>query len=112
MKLRLIFLCILSTQVVVLPTLAEEIGRLAASAYCRDAGGRVRDPRVRPTERTEAARVARGMIKTAAPVEGADCYFYLSEVALGPAKPCSSPNVGGQDKNIAGTLGTQSCADR
>jgi hypothetical protein len=91
---------------------AEEIGRLAASAYCRDESGQVRNPRVRPAERAEAARAARGMVKTAVPVEGIDCYFYLSEVALGPPKPCSSPNVGGQDKKIAGTLDVKSCADR
>jgi hypothetical protein len=111
MKRYLIFLGIFSLPVVS-PASAEEIGRLAASAYCRDESGHVRNPRVRPAERTEAARVARGMIKTAAPVDGTDCYFYLSEVALGPPKPCSSPSVGGQDKKIAGTLDVQSCADR
>lgn len=111
MKEHLIFLCIFSMPVAS-PASAEEIGRLAASAYCRDESGHVRNPLVRPAERAEAARVARNMIKTAAPVEGNDCYFYLSEVALGPPKPCSSPNVGGQDKNIAGTLGVQSCAER
>jgi hypothetical protein len=111
MKRYLIFLCISSFPVMP-PASAEEIGRLAASAYCRDESGQVRSPPARPAERAEAARAPRAMIKTAAPVEGADCYFYLSEVALGPPRPCSSPNVGGKDKQIAGTLGSQSCADR
>ncbi len=111
MKKYLIFLCILSVPIVP-PASAEEILRFAASAYCRDASGQVRDPPARPAERVEAARAGLGMVKTAAPVQGSECYFYLPEVALGPAKPCSSPAVGGKDKGIAGTLGAQSCADR
>jgi len=111
MKAKLILLCILSIPVSS-AALGEEIGRLAASAYCRDDSGHVRNPPVRPQGHVEAARVARGMIKTVSPVDGQDCYFYLSEAALGPSKDCSSPDIGGGDQKIAGTLGVRSCANR
>jgi len=110
MHARLVVFCSLST-VVATAVSADPIGRLAGSAYCREESGKVRQPQVRPEPQAEAARVARGMIKTAMPVECADCFFYLSEVAFGSPTGCSTVNVGADDRKVAGTL-SQSCSER
>jgi hypothetical protein len=94
----------------------EIVYGLADGAACRDASGKLEEPRELVKPKAQAEKAPFGMVRIKEKVHGKDCYFYRAEVSLQPPDQtdtsCSDGSVGQPKSSIAGTRRAPNCAQK
>jgi hypothetical protein len=89
---------------------ADMIYTLKANATCRSSDGKALQPPVTPSLPLAADPASFGMMRATKKINGADCYFFMSEVGLTPpgglgVVACPDAAVGHENTKLSGTRG-------
>ena len=92
---------------------SEMIYSISEGAFCRDAAGRIIEPRSVPSLPIAGEKSMFGMIKAAN--GGKPCFFNLNEVSLSPPgslgkDSCPDASLGQEQSTIAGTRKFKNCS--